>query len=255
MVLCMIAASMFVLPVQAATNDPTLQASINGPEVVSLGGVTQYTIVIAGGPAGTSNGTYSYKATMTGFAANNATLVPGSASSTTGVFKLNLTTPKVLGGLTISLNATSTNPDGTANWTIKTLTVKVINPVVFTVNIKNTGNMTVSNIPVYFWVDYKDSTSQPIYVANVTVNALSTKVVTYNWTTTNLGAGSHELRVKIDPNASFVLFDTGSTLQTTTFYYNEAGYGTTNAMLYVALIVVAFVVFLVYRRPMPRKKK
>lgn len=250
----MIAASVFVMPVQAA-EDPTIQASIEGPSVVSLGGVAQYTISMAGGPAASSNGTYSYRVTMTGFAANNATLIPGSGSSSTGVFKLNLTTPLVLGDLTISLNATSTNPDGTANWTIKTMTVKVINPVVFKVNIKNTGNMTVTNIPVYFYVDYSESKKDPIYVTNVTINALSTKVVTYNWTTTSLAAGSHELKVEIDPSGTFVVFDNGSTVQTTTFYYNQANYGTTNALLYVALIVLVFVVFLVYRRPMPRKKK
>ncbi len=254
MVMCMIVASVFVMPVKAA-DDSTLQASIDGPSVVSLGDVTQYTISIAGGPAGTSNGTYSYKVTMTGFAANNATLIPGSASSTTGIFKLNLTTPIVLGDLTISLNATSTNPDGTTSSTVKTITVKVINPVVFTVNIKNTGNMTVTNIPVYFYVDYSESNKNPVHVANVTISALSTKKVVYNWTTTSLGAGSHELKVEIDPNATFVLFDIGGTVQTSTFYYNQADFGTTNALLYVALVVLLVAVYLVYRRPIPRKKK
>jgi hypothetical protein len=255
MVLCMIVASLFVMPIQAAQEDPTLQASVNGPAVVSLGAVTQYTIAVAGGPAGISNGTFSYKVTMTGFAANNATLIPGTGSSQMGVFKVNLTTPQVLGDLTITLNATSTNPDGIANSTIKTFSVKVISPVVFSVKIKNTGNMTVTNIPVYFYVDYSDSNKVPIYVANVTVNALSTKAVTYNWTTNSLGTGSHELKVQIDPNASFISFDVGGTVQTTTFYYNQAGYGTTNALLYVALVVLLIVVYLVYRRPVPRKKK
>jgi CARDB len=251
----MIVTSALVVPVQAAQGDPTLQGSINGPSVVGLGAVTQYTIAIIGGPAGTSNGTYSYQVTMSGFASNNATLIPGSGSSTTGLFKVNLTTPQVLGDLTIRLNATSTSPDGTANSTTTTFDVKVISPVIFTVNIRNTGNMTVSNIPVYFYVDYSDSNQVPIYVANVTIDALSTKVVSYNWTTTSLGTGSHQLKVQIDPNATFISFDRGGTVQTTTFYYNQADYGTTNALLYVALIVLLIVVYLVYRRPAPRKKK
>ncbi len=250
MIMCMIVASVFVAPV-LAEGDTTLFASIDGPAVVSLGGVTQYTITVVGGPAEPTNGTYSYKVTMTGFAANNATLIPGSASSKTGVFKLNLTTPKILGDLTISVNATSTSLNGTvSNSTIKTINVKVVNPVVLSATIKNTGNMTVTDIPVYFYVD-----DIQIHVANVTLTSLSTKVVTYNWTTTSLGAGSHLLKVEIDPNATFVLFDVGGTVQTTTFYYNESGYGTTNALLWVALIVLVFVVFLTYRRPAPRRKK
>jgi hypothetical protein len=52
-----------------------------------------------------------------------------------------------------------------------------------------------------------------------------------------------------------VLFDVGGTVQTTTFYYNQTGYGTINALLYVSVIVLAFVVFLTYRRKAPRKKK
>jgi hypothetical protein len=252
----MIMASTFVMPVQAQ-DDATLYAKIDGPSVVGIGSVTQYTITIVGGPAEATNGTYSYKVTMAGYATTNATLTPNTGSSKTGVFKFNLTTPKVTGDMTFTLFASSKNSTGTETIynNLTKLNVKVINPIVFTVNIKNTGNMTVTNIPVYFWVDYVDNTSKPVYVANVTVTALTTKAISYNWTTTSLGAGSHELKVEIDPNATFVLFDIGGTVQTTTFYYNQSGYGTTNALLYVALIVLAFVVFLVYRRPVPRKKK
>jgi hypothetical protein len=257
MVACMILAASLVMPVNGET-DATIAVAVNGPGVVSLGGVTQYTISVQGGPAAQTNGTYSCKVTMTGFAATNATLInSGASSSTSGVFKFNLSTPQVLGDLTINVFASSTSLDGlTTTYNNDTKSnVRVITPVVFSVTIKNTGNMTVTNIPVYFYVDYSDSNQNPIYVANVTVNALSTKVVTYNWTTTSLSAGSHVLKVEIDPKATFVLFDVGGTVMTTTFYYNQTGYGTTNALLYVALIVLVLVVFLVYRRPMPRKKK
>jgi hypothetical protein len=254
MIMCMIAASAFVMPVQAQSDNP-LSAKFVGPSVVSLGGVTQYTITVAGGPAENTNGTYSYKVLFTGYAATNATLTPNTGSSKTGVFNFNLTTPKVLGDLTMTLSASSSDGTNTTYNNETKMVVKVIHPVVFTVNIKNTGNMTVTNIPVYFWVDYVDSTSKPVYVANVTIDALSTKAVTYNWTTTSLGTGSHVLKVEIDPTASFVLFDVGGTVMTNTFYYNQSGYGTTNALLYVALVTLVFVVFMVYRRPVPRKKK
>jgi hypothetical protein len=252
----MIVAATLVLPVQGAT-DTTIVATVSGPNVVNLGGVTQYTITVQGGPASETNGTYACKVTMTGFAATNATLInSGSSSSSSGVFKFNLTTPQVLGDLTINVFASSTNLDGTVttyNNDTK-FNVKVIAPVVFSVTIKNTGNMTVTDLPVYFYVDYA-SNKDPIHVASVTVNALSTKVVKYNWTTTSLGAGSHELRVDIDPNGTFVGFEEGGKVMTTTFFYNQAGFGTTNALLYVALIVLIIAVYLVYRRPMPRKKK
>jgi hypothetical protein len=253
----MIVASVFVIPVQGET-DTSIVATVSGPSVVGLGAVTQYTVTVQGGPAATTNGTYSCTATISGGASANSTLInSGSSSSSTGVFKFNLTTTKVVGDLTINVAATSTSLDGTTitynnetKWS-----VKVINPVVFTVNIKNTGKVQVTNIPVYFYVDYSDSNKVPIYTVNVTISASATNTISYNWTTTSLGTGSHELRVEIDPNATFVLFERGGTVQTTTFYYNQGGYGTTNALLYVALIVLVFVVFLVYRKPMPRKKK
>lgn len=252
MILCMLAASTMVMPVHAST-DATISVQVNGPAVVSLGGVTQYTIKVAGGPAGQTNGTYGCQVTMTGYAATNATLInTGSASSQTGVFVFNLTTPQFVGDLTINVFASSTSLDGTLttyNNDTK-MNVKVITPIVFTVNIKNSGNMTVTNIPVYFYVD-----NNQVHVANVTIDPQSSKVVTYNWTTTSLGSGQHELKVQIDPNATFVLFDVGGTVMTTTFYFNQSGYGTTNALLYVAIAVLAFVAFIVYRRPAPRRKK
>ena len=257
MIVCMIMASTLVMPVQGL-DDQTIFTKIDGPLAVNVGSVTQYTVTIIGGPAESTNGTYSYTILMSGHASANATLTPNTGSSKTGVFKFNLTTPKVLGDLTLTLQAKSVSADG-SNTTYKNDTspfvVRVVSPVVFTVNIKNTGNMTVTNIPVYFWVDYKDNTSIPVYVANVTVNALSTKVISYNWTATSLGPGSHELKVQIDPNATFVLFEAGGRNQTTTFYYNQSGYGTINALLYVSLVVLVFVVFLTYRRKAPRKKK
>jgi len=255
MVLCMIVASIAIMPVQAQ-DDTAISAKIAGPSVVNIGDVTQYTITISGGPAQATNGTYSYTVTMSGYASTNATLTPNTGSSATGVFNFNLTTPKVTGGLTLKLSAASKNQTGTVTTynNLTTFSVNVVNPVTFSVTIKNTGNMTVTNIPVYFYVDPTNNPN-PIYITNVTINALSSKTVTYNWTHTTLGAGSHELKVQIDTNKTFVLFDVGGTVMTTTFYYNQSGYGTTNALLYVALIVLVFVVILVYRRPMPRKKK
>ena len=252
MILCMIAASTIVMVPAQAETDTTIFASIDGPAAVSLGAVTQYSITIVGGPAEQTNGTYSYKVLMSGYASANATLTPNTGSSKTGLFKFNLTTPKVLGDMTLTLSATSKSLDGTSTtYNNETkFNVKVINPVVFTVNIKNTGNMTVTNIPVYFYVD-----DVQIHVSNVTVTALTTKAVVFNWTTTSLSTGSHVLKVQIDPNASFVLFDVGGTVQTTSFIYNQTTYGTINALLWVALIVLAVVAFLTYRRPAPRKKK
>jgi hypothetical protein len=248
----MLAASAIVMPVHA-DNDQTISVQVSGPSVVSLGSSNQYTITVAGGPAGQTNGTYGCQVTMTGYASTNATLVnTGSSSSTTGVFVFNLTTPQFVGGLTINVQASSKSLDGTlTTYNNSTQTnVQVINPIVFSVNIRNNGNMTVTNIPVYFYVD-----NTQIHVANVTIDPQSSKLVTYNWTTTSLGSGQHELKVQIDPNATFVLFDVGGTVMTTTFFFNQSGYGTTNALLYVAIAVLAIVAFIVYRRPAPRKKK
>ena len=263
MVLCMLMAAMFVMPVQAQ-DDSSIAVTVAGPTggpskniIVELGTSNILTVTVSGGP-GSSNGTYGCTATVSGYASANTTLInTGSSSSGTGIFMFNLTTLLVQGDLTINVHANSTNADkSTTTYNNATsVNVKVVAPIVFTVNIKNSGNMTVSNIPVYFYVDYVDKTSVPIHIANVTVNALSTMAVSYNWTTTSLGAGSHQLKVQIDPNATFISFDVGGTNQTTTFYYNQSDYGTTNALLYVALVVLLIVIYLVYRRPVPRKKK
>ena len=257
MVLCMIVAATLVMPVQAS-DDQSIIVKVSGPTVVGIGGSNLINVTVAGGPAGSTNGTYTCTATMTGYAATNATLVnTGSSSSLTGRFTFNLTTPKVAGSLTIHISASSENLNGTVTTynNATTFGVQVVNPIVFTVSIKNTGNMTVTNIPVYFWVDYVDNSSVPVHIANVTIAPQSTQVVSYNWTTNNLGSGSHVLRAEIDPKATFVQFAGGAKVMTTTFYYNQSDYGTTNALLYVALAVLAFLVFIMYRRPVPRKKK
>jgi hypothetical protein len=251
MILCMLVASTIVMPVHADT-DQSISVQVSGPAVVGIGDVTQYTVKVAGGPAGQTNGTYGCQVAMSGFASANATLFSAGSNAKTGVFVFNLTTPKIAGGLTINFQASSKSLDGsliTYNNDTKT-NVQVVNPIVFTVNIRNTGNMTVTNIPVYFYVD-----SNQVHVVNVTIDPQSSKVINYNWTVTGLSSGKHELKVQIDPNATFVLFDVGGTVMTTTFYFNESGYGTTNALLYVAVVVLAVVAYLIYRRPAPRKKK
>ena len=137
--------------VQAATPAPMF-ATLSGPTLIATNEKPQYQVVAIGGP-GESNGNYSFSFTVVGSSsASNALVTPDSGTSKTGRFTTNLTASSFAEDITLSVLVTSYNASATSNIT-KSIVVKIVKPIVISAKVVNQGNVTLTGIPVAFFVD------------------------------------------------------------------------------------------------------
>jgi hypothetical protein len=240
---------------QARADDVPMTVTIDGPTTVAVSEVKVYKVTIYGGPAESGNGTYRYSATLGGTNTVLAKLTPGTGGPTrNGTFNLTFTAPSVASNIQIIVTATSSNT--TANQTqTQQINVNVVQPVILSASIKNTGNVSILGVPVYFYLDHGQIGNDTIYNTTVNINAGATVTVSYNWTQPTLATGANTIKMVIDPDSEFVTFQDGGTVKSVTIYYGDNPYALTNTMLWILVIILIVLAFLVWRRPSKKKGK
>jgi hypothetical protein len=186
------------------------------------------------------DGRYNYNVSMED---NVGSVTPKSGTTDGENFTVKVTAPSTTGDITLIAVI-----NGTANTTVPYV-IHVIAPVQLTAMVKNIGNLTVTNIPVQFWVDDK-----LVNETTFTIPANATKTLYYNWTVGNLPDGQHTLRVTIDPGDENVKFLGGTKEFTTTFYSGESSWNLVNILLTVAVAILLLVLFFGYMNK-GRKKR
>lgn len=239
---------------EEAQNEP-LYASLDGPLMVAAGSVTQYTLTMIGGPGGEGAGNYSYMATLTGDGetAGRAISPVTGGPKATGEFFLNLTAPSVPQTVTIAVDCTS-SASGKASTAKVMMNVVVVEPIVLTASLRNTGNVSATDIPISLQV-LKDGEWMEFHSTTVDLAAGASYAFKYNWTATDLDAGEHRVRMVLDPSSHIVTFEGGDSIYETTIYYKVSGYGWMNTLLWVLVAVLGVTVFLIWRRPNRGKRK
>jgi len=239
---------------QAEAYDP-LYAEIDGPQVVTTNSVTMYTLVMFGGPAEVGVGNYSYKATMTGSGDTYGSFfVPGTVEPTThGTFNINLTAPAEPQTMTITIECSSASISQTVKTTIS-FQVKVVDPIVLSTTVKNTGEVGVVGVPISLQV-YQDGAWVEFHRAAIDLAAGESYQYQYNWTAMDLSPGEHKVRMVLDPNNEIVTFEGGESVYETTIYYKMPGYDWVNTLMWVLVVALGVTIFLVWRRPARGKKK
>lgn len=180
----------------------------------------------------------------------NASVSAGTVTPTKGTtgaesFALTVTAGTTTGDLVLTVGLTNGSVSQTEKYTIK-----VVNPVVITADVKNSGNVTLSNIPVQFKAD-----GAVINTTTFTIPANSTKTLTYNWTAGGLSDGDHTVEIVLDPNSEFVTFLDGSTTFSSTFHKGGTIYGTLNIFLAGMVVLLLVVIFLSYMNRGKKRKK
>ncbi len=238
-----------------AADENPLTIALDGPTRVGIGEKHTYKIIITGGPED-SNTTYSWKGTLGGEYKAEVTLVPGAAGpSKNGTFFFNLTAPQNSGDITITVEATANNPAGGNVTESKDFTIKVVNPIMLKATVKNTGNATAINVPVVFMLN--DDPEDPLLIYNTTVTLApnATQDINYNWTGYKIGSGKHIVLMEIDPNSTLVTFANGNKTMEQKIYFKAEGSDQYNVYLWVLAIALVVLVFLIWRRPNPKRKK
>jgi hypothetical protein len=181
----------------------------------------------------------------------NATVSSGAVVPTSGnnVSADNITLEVTAGTATGDLVITFNLGNGTVNGTAKH-TIKVIDPVVITAQVKNVGNVTMINVPVQFKAD-----GTVLNSTTFSIPANSTKTLTYNWTAGGLSNGQHTVEIVLDPNNQFVKFLDGTTTFSSTFQVGESWFGWANIILGILVGLLLLVLFLTYMNRGKKRKK
>lgn len=180
----------------------------------------------------------------------NASVSSGTVTPTKGTTGAeNLTLTVTAGTTTGDLVLTVGLTNGVVNQTEK-YTIHVVKPVVITADVRNTGNVTLTNVPVQFKAD-----GAVLNTTTFTIPANSTKTLTYNWTAGGLSDGDHTVQIVLDPNSEFVTFLDGTTTFSATFHKGGTIFGTLDLLLVVIVILLLVVVFLTYSNRGRKKKK
>lgn len=245
---------MVTLTAEAADSNP-ITISLDGPTRIGLEEKHAYKVQIAGGPEG-NNTTYSWTGTLSGKNSAEATLTPNTGGPLkSGTFYFNLTSPKNSGDLTITINAQANNVAGGNGSKSKEFTIEVVNPIILTATVKNIGNATANNVPVMFFLNDDPTDSLLIYNTTVTLVPNATMDIKYNWTSYDIGPGKHTIMIQVDPNSTLVTFANGNKTMEQDIFYNVKGYDQYNVWLWGLIVALVVLVFLVWRRPNPKKKR
>lgn len=229
--------SSLALPASAAETN-SYQINFDGSYKYLIPGQTGTVIVNVGADRPAGNFTYTA-------AVGSGTVSPSTSQGSGENFTLKVTAPSTTGDMTLSVSLSN----GTVNNTAK-YTIHVVSPVVITAQVRNSGNVTLENVPVQFKAD-----GVIVNETTFTIAANSTKTLTYNWTSSGLSNGEHTVEIVLDPNQQLVRFIDGTTTFSSKFYVGDAGWGFANIMLTIVFSLLLLILFFTYMGRGKKKKR
>ncbi len=208
-------------------------------------------LTVTGGPAGDVGGNFSYKIEIIADNKTGSSVTPPSGSSATGVFNLTVTMPgEAQQTIKLRVNVTSKAlPSSDTQDKVRDFEIKVVEPIVITATVFNTGAVEAKNVTAKFYAD-----SVFIGERKFDLAAGASITLTHNWTWLNVDTGKHTVTVVVDDKDGIVEFSNGNNAYTMTIYVGEES-NPLGGVLTIGVIVMSVMVFLTYlQKPAPRKK-
>lgn len=228
-----------------------IEVTLQRPAFAGLNETVECVMTISGGPA-QPGGNYSYSASVIGANTTGSSISPASGpTQQSGTFRLNITMPEVAPEtIKIRVNATSTSQSGTASNTLQQdFEIKVVVPVLIQAVVVNSGPIAASNVTASFYADGVLLSTQTF-----NVSASGTQKLAYNWTFLSIKTGKHVVTVAVNDPNNIVEFTNGNNVITRDVWIGGQS-NPVGALLSGAVIVLAFLVFLMYiQKPMRRPK-
>ena len=158
---------------------------------------------------------------------------------------LTITAPRTAGNyvLVVEFQLTSSS---TSEKVTRTYPIKVVDPIVLSVDIKNNSKADVNNLSLQFVIDGRvmDLTDE---TKNLTIAADSTRTVSYRWVTDNPGGGRHTFSVQVHADSEFLadlLYEKHHT-----FYIGQTSYTWLMWILGIVVFILFLVLVWVIRKP------
>lgn len=173
-----------------------------------------------------------------------------TGSTTDGTFSFKYTAPKTLGKDTITVEIESSEITG--GKLTRTYTMNVINVYQVSVDVKNTGGMTVE-VPVMLYIDGKLYRTDNI---EIKASDEATKL-TLDIDAGALKGGQHNYEIVIDEKYSGLInFGSSDKLSATgTFYTGDGGWGIISIVLSILVVVMVIIFIYVYFNRGKKKKR
>jgi len=230
-----------------------ISVAFDHPSFAGTSAAVPITMTAYGGPAADVGGNYSYsEVEMTGRNNTGWDIDFDSQDSESGIFKFNVTMPAEADQtVKVTLTVTSREKNaGNETTTTASFSIRVVEPMLITAEVFNKGVVDVVNATALI---YADGMLLDTQVINITAG--SSKVISYNWTFSDIELGKHVVTVKVDEPSNIVEFSDGNNEYSLTIYVgnqsNPAG-----AILTMALIFVVVIFVLTYlQKPAKRGKK
>ncbi len=179
---------------QAQAPNPIV-LTVEGPTALNPGQIGAYYVNVTGGPA-EDDGNYTVKYWVEAANTEGASPLKANRKQETiqnNTIILNITVPTTEGDAEIVFEVTSQN--NTANQTVKrTVSVKVLAPLVLTASFENTGGAASLNITVRFYIDDLLVGSDVIH----RIDPGNRGTATINWLPVGLNPGEHRVRIEAD---------------------------------------------------------
>ena len=225
-------------PVEVSMDVPTFAGAL---EKVAC------TLVVTGGPSSAGEGNFTYKAEIIADNSTGSMISPSSGTSARGVFNLTITMPGEAQTITVRVNATSTGEEDVSE--VRDFKVRVVEPIVITATVYNTGSVAAENVTATFYADGILLGEQEFSLA-----AGASIALIHNWTWANIADGEHVVTVAIDDEAGIVEFSDGNNVYSETIYVGTQG-NPIGGVLTVAVIIMSVLVALMFMaKPAKRKK-
>ncbi len=225
-------------PVEVSMDVPTFAGAL---EKVAC------TLVVTGGPSSVGEGNFTYKAEIIADNSTGSMVSPSSGSSARGVFNLTITMPGEAQTITVRINATSNGEEDVSE--VRDFEVRVVEPIVITATVYNTGSVDAENVKATFYADGILLGEQEFSLA-----AGASIVLIHNWTWANIADGEHVVTVAIDDEARIVEFSDGNNVYSETIYVGTQG-NPVGGVLTVGVIIMSVLVVLMFMaKPAKRKK-
>lgn len=228
-----------------------ISIDLDHPSYAAKGSTIKMVLTISGGPAGELGGNFTFKAELDGTNTTGASVTPSTGTSQSGVFKLNLTLPTdAPQTLKILINATSKEwRTKAATSSQSTFEIKVVDPIVITATVFNSGNVDARNVSARF---YADGALLTTMIFNVTAG--STHDLVYNWTFAKIKSGKHVVTVTVDDPAGVVEFSDGNNILSQTVYVGSQG-NPAGVILSIGVIIAAILAVLMFMAKPPKRTK
>ncbi len=179
---------------QAQAPNPIV-LTVEGPTALNPGQTSAYYVNVTGGPA-EDDGNYTVQYWVEAADTEGASPLKANRKQETiqnNTIILNITVPTKEGDAEIIFEVTSQN--NTANQTVRrTVSVKVLTPLVLTASFENTGGSASLNITVRFYID--DFLVGSDVISRIDPGNRGT--ATINWLPVGLNPGEHRVRIEAD---------------------------------------------------------